>query len=76
MKETPIIFYGKDDVPPFKYKNPTANAVGFCMVGVTRFELATSWSRTKRTTKLCHTPLLLTSLNSISYQSCFVKSFL
>ena len=26
------------------------------MVGVTRFELATSWSRTKRSTKLSHTP--------------------
>ena len=27
------------------------------LVGVTRLELATSWSRTKRTTKLCHTPI-------------------
>ena len=26
------------------------------LVGVTGFEPATSWSRTKRTTKLCHTP--------------------
>ena len=26
------------------------------MVGVTGFEPAASWSRTKRTTKLCHTP--------------------
>ena len=26
------------------------------LVGVTRFELATSWSRTKRSTKLSHTP--------------------
>ena len=27
------------------------------MVGVTGFEPTTSWSRTKRTTKLCHTPI-------------------
>ena len=26
------------------------------VVGVTRFELATSWSRTKRSTNLSHTP--------------------
>ena len=26
------------------------------LVGVTGFEPAASWSRTKRTTKLCHTP--------------------
>ena len=29
------------------------------LVGVTRFELAASWSRTKRTTKLCHTPKII-----------------
>ena len=28
----------------------------FVLVGVTGFEPAASWSRTKRTTKLCHTP--------------------
>ena len=27
------------------------------MVGVTGFEPMASWSRTKRTTKLCHTPM-------------------
>ena len=27
-----------------------------CTIGVTRFELATSWSRTKRSTKLSYTP--------------------
>ncbi len=27
------------------------------MVGTARFELATSWSRTRRTTKLCYVPL-------------------
>ena len=34
---------------------------GFCLcaflVGVTGFEPAASWSRTMRTTKLCHTPI-------------------
>ena len=29
----------------------------FSLVGVTGFEPAASWSRTKRTTKLCHTPM-------------------
>ena len=29
----------------------------FALVGVTGFEPTTSWSRTKRTTKLCHTPI-------------------
>ena len=28
----------------------------YILVGVTGFEPAASWSRTKRTTKLCHTP--------------------
>ena len=30
------------------------------LVGVTGFEPAASWSRTKRTTKLCHTPRKVT----------------
>ena len=30
----------------------------YILVGVTGFEPAASWSRTKRTTKLCHTPRL------------------
>ena len=29
----------------------------YLLVGVTGFEPAASWSRTKRTTKLCHTPM-------------------
>ncbi len=33
------------------------------MVGVSRFELEASWSRTKRDTKLRHTPLLSESHN-------------
>ena len=33
------------------------------LVGVTGFEPAASWSRTKRTTKLCHTPI-------VSYNCC------
>ncbi len=42
-------------------KNPNASLFGKCsdysyVVGVTGFEPAASWSRTKRTTKLCHTP--------------------
>ena len=32
------------------------------MVGVRRFELPASWSRTKRSTKLSHTPLLILSI--------------
>ena len=31
--------------------------VFFVLVGVRRFELPASWSRTKRSTKLSHTPL-------------------
>ncbi len=42
------------------------------LVGVTRFELATSWSRTKRTTKLCHTPYLCI----IPQKCCFVNCFI
>ena len=33
------------------------SAVPFHLVGVTGFEPATSWTRTMRTTKLCHTPI-------------------
>ena len=40
------------------------------MVGVTGFEPAASWSRTKRTTKLCHTPMVIFSLFSVSGQTC------
>lgn len=36
------------------------------LVGVTGFEPATSSSRTKRATKLRHTPMALTSLNKDS----------
>ena len=38
-------------------KNPlTPEGIRGFLVGVTGFEPTTSWSRTKRTTKLCHTP--------------------
>ncbi len=41
-----------------KRKIQTRQKVEFgFLVGVTGFEPTTSWSRTKRTTKLCHTPL-------------------
>ena len=48
------------------------------LVGVTRFELATSWSRTKRTTKLCHTPNFVLEYYIMSFwfcQSYFGKMF-
>ena len=38
-----------------KTKKHSENAVLFCMVEVTRLELTTSWSRTKRATKLRYT---------------------
>ena len=40
------------------------------LVGVTRFELATSWSRTTRSTKLSHTPK---AQGIITHQNRFVK---
>ena len=38
------------------------------LVGVTRLELATSWSRTKRTTKLCHTPFYRSIISQVRRQ--------
>ncbi len=51
------------------------------MVGVTRFELAASWSRTKRSTNLSHTPVLFRAIALqarviISHRISFVKDFL
>ena len=40
----------------YRHKKAEASSLCFFMVGVTGFEPTTSWSRTKRTTKLCHTP--------------------
>ena len=40
----------------------------FFLVGVTRLELATSWSRTKRTTKLCHTPFYRSIISQVRRQ--------
>ena len=41
-----------------KNKNPPIpKGIRGFLVGVTGFEPTTSWSRTKRTTKLCHTPI-------------------
>ena len=37
-------------------EKPPENFPVVFMVGVTGFEPMASWSRTKRTTKLCHTP--------------------
>ena len=44
-----------------KEKERTSRSFSF-LVGVTGFEPAASWSRTKRTTKLCHTPIFLLPL--------------
>ena len=41
-------------------KNPSCiSRTDFLMVGVAGLEPAASWSRTKHTTKLCHTPIAL-----------------
>ena len=40
------------------------------MVGVTRFELATSCSRSKRSTKLSHTPIGVKRYFFVSGQTC------
>ena len=57
----------------------------FFLVGVTGFEPTTSWSRTKRSTKLSHTPIFSAVLNTADLScyytiSCFycqphIKSF-
>ena len=43
------------------------------MVGVRRFELPASWSRTKRSTKLSHTPIH--NVKIIAQRGSFVKNF-
>ena len=39
-------------------KAPAWSGGYFSMVGTTGFEPVTSWSRTRRTTKLCYVPML------------------
>ena len=39
-----------------KHTNPCTAGEGFVLIGATRFELATSWSQTRRSTKLSYTP--------------------
>lgn len=41
-----------------KKKAPAWSGGYFSMVGTTGFEPVTSWSRTRRTTKLCYVPML------------------
>lgn len=40
-----------------KQKKPEVIGLYFNVVGTAGFEPATSWSRTRRTTKLCYVPL-------------------
>ena len=47
----------------------------FSLVGVTGFEPAASWSRTKRTTKLCHTPDFIPVYYTSFLLVCQVPSF-
>ena len=60
LAEIPVIprLSGHKMTPPNPQVSSTcSNWVGsFIMVGVTGFEPAASWSRTKRSTKLSHTP--------------------
>jgi ferredoxin-NADP reductase/DMSO/TMAO reductase YedYZ heme-binding membrane subunit len=46
--------FGEKRPDPENIQTPALQ--GFVFIGVTRFELATSWSRTKRSTKLSYTP--------------------
>jgi hypothetical protein len=48
----------KADVLPLNYTRVHYRAVSIDLVGVTGFEPATSSSRTRRSTKLSHTPKL------------------
>ena len=52
----------------FNYKS-TGHRVMSCafMVGVRRFELPASWSRTKRSTKLSHTPFYMSLFNALIF---------
>ena len=45
-----------DKVIIYQQKTKAYPKNGYAMVGVTGFEPAASWSRTKRSTKLSHTP--------------------
>ena len=67
-KRQQIVYYDSNQ------KNPNGISLSShldFLVGVTGFEPAASWSRTKRTTKLCHTPIAYPK--SIPQIFCFVK---
>ena len=48
---------------------------GFFMVGVAGLEPAASWSRTKHTSKLCHTPIALSLYRMVERLSRFGSDF-
>ena len=59
---------------PTKTKKTVVDGLHFVLVGVRRFELPASWSRTKRSTKLSHTPLFRNTY-IIAKNNVFVKTF-
>ena len=57
-------------------KNPSCiSRTDFLMVGVAGLEPAASWSRTKHTTKLCHTPIALSLYRMVERLSRFGSDF-
>ena len=59
-----LLYTGLRPVPPFRIPTQikskgTANAVPLLLVGVSGFEPEASWTRTKRDTKLRHTPIAI-----------------
>lgn len=57
-------------------KNPSCiSRTDFFMVGVAGLEPAASWSRTKHTTKLCHTPIALSLYRMVERLSRFGSDF-
>lgn len=57
-------------------KNPSCiSRTDFFMVGVAGLEPAASWSRTKHTTKLCHTPIALSLYRMAERLSRFGSDF-
>ena len=54
-------------------KKRDASASRFLMVGAARFELATSWSRTRRATELRYTPIKFSSASAKTNLTAFLR---
>ena len=72
-----ILSLARLPIPPYPHicKTKAVNNDGFIVVGVRGFEPPASWSRTKHSTKLSHTPMLFCNSVYYSIRGVFCQAF-